>query len=260
MHTDGADLSRPAISIVIPAYNEAQRLVASLASIQDYVKTKSRQVEVLIVDDGSTDTTAAIVEDMAARWPMLRLIRAPHRGKGAALSTGMLAATGDYIALADADLSMPIEEFDRFSVEALGPFDVAIGSREAPGARRYGEPWYRHLMGRVFNRLVQVLVLPGIQDTQCGFKCLRREVAVELCQCQTVLGWGFDVELLYVARQHGYRVLEVPINWYYKADSRIRLARDTISMVRDVLSIRTNSRQGRYLARVTAPIDTPVAK
>jgi dolichyl-phosphate beta-glucosyltransferase len=260
MHTDGADPNRPAISIVIPAYNEAQRLSASLASIQVYIETKPWPVEVLIVDDGSTDATAAIVEELAVRWPALRLIRAPHRGKGAALSTGMLAATGSYIAIADADLSMPVAEFDRFSVETLGPFDIAIGSREAPGARRYGEPWYRHLMWRVFNRLVQVLVLPGIQDTQCGFKCLRREVAVELCQCQTVAGWGFDVELLYAACQRGYRILEVPINWYYKADSRVRLARDTISMVRDVLSIRANSRQGRYLSQVATPVDTPVAR
>src|SRR5262249_6247320 len=154
------------------------------------------------------------------------------------------------------DLSMPVAEFDRFSVESLGPFDIAIGSREAPGARRYGEPWYRHLMGRGFNRLVQGLVLPGIQDKQFGFKWLRPEVAVELCHCQTVVGWGFDVELLYAARQRGYRVREVPINWYYKADSRVRLARDTISMVRDVLSIRAKSRQGRYMAQVATPVDT----
>lgn len=260
MHTDGADLDRPAITIVIPAYNEARRLSASLASIQDYVKTKSSPMEVIIVDDGSTDETAAIVEEHAERWRSLRLINAPHRGKGAALSAGMLAATGRYIILADADLSMPVAEFDRFSVKALGPFDIAAGSREAPGARRYGEPWYRHLMGRVFNRLVQALLLPGIQDTQCGFKCLRREVAVELCQCQTVLGWGFDVELLYAARERGYRIIEAPIDWYYKADSRVRLARDTISMVRDVLSIRANSRQGRYLPSVAEPVDAAITQ
>jgi dolichyl-phosphate beta-glucosyltransferase len=260
MHVDGASARRPAISIVIPAFNEAHRLPASLASIRAYVGAQAWPSEVLVVDDGSSDATAAIVEECAEGWRALRLIRRPHRGKGAALSAGMLAAAGDYIAIADADLSMPVAEFDRFSVDALGPYDIAIGSREAPGARRFGEPWYRHLMGRVFNRVVQLLVLPGIQDTQCGFKCLRREVAVELCQCQTVAGWGFDVELLYAARQRGYRIVEVPINWYYKADSRVRLARDTISMVRDVLSIRANSRQGRYLRQVAAPIDAPVAR
>ena len=169
MHLDGAGPERPAISIVIPAFNEAQRLPTSLASIQAYVAAKSWPSEVLVVDDGSSDATAAIVEQWSTRWPALRLIRRPHQGKGAALGDGMLAAQGDYVILADADLSMPVGEFDRLGVAALGAFDIAIGSREAPGARRFGEPWYRHLMGRVFNRLVQLLVLPGIQDTQCGF-------------------------------------------------------------------------------------------
>jgi len=260
MHLDGASPTRPEMSIVIPAFNEAERLPASLARIQAYLQAKPWQSEVLVVDDGSDDETATIVERCAQHWPSLRLIGRPHHGKGGALSAGMLAAQGNYILLADADLSMPAEEFDRFAVDALGPYDVAIGSREAPGAKRFGEPWYRHLMGRVFNRLVQLLVLPGIQDTQCGFKCLRREVAVELCQCRTIDGWGFDVELLYAARQRGFSIVEVPINWYFKADSRVRLARDTISMVRDVLRIRANSRQGRYLPSAVAPVDTPVAR
>jgi dolichyl-phosphate beta-glucosyltransferase len=169
----------------------------------------------------------------------------------------VLAATGDYIALADADFSMPVEEFDHFRPDVLGAYDVAIGSREAPGAHRYDEPFHRHLMGRVFNGLVQLLLLPGIQDSQCGFKCLRREVAHELCQQQTISGWGFDVELLYLARKRGYRIREVPISWRYMPGSRISPLRDTITMLRDILTIRANGKRGLYDAPAAAP--APVA-
>jgi dolichyl-phosphate beta-glucosyltransferase len=162
------------------------------------------------------------------------------------VKAGILAATGTCVALADADFSMPPEEFDRFGIARLGANEIAIGSREAPGARRYAEPAYRHIMGRAFNRLVQLLLLPGIQDTQCGFKCLRRAAAVDLCRQQTIAGWGFDVELLYIARRHGYAIREVPIAWHYVRGSRINPVRDTVTMVRDVLAIRRNSRRGRY--------------
>jgi dolichyl-phosphate beta-glucosyltransferase len=237
---------RTALSVVIPAYNEAQRLPESLASVRAYLDGKPYRTEVIVVDDGSTDDTAEIVKTLTKRWPALRLVQGPHRGKGGAVRAGVLAAEGDYVALADADLSMPIEEFDRFVPELIGPYDVAIGSREAPGAVRYNEPAYRHLMGRVFNGLVRRLLLPGLQDTQCGFKCLRREVAVELCQAQTISGFGFDVELLSVARHRGYTIREVPVSWYYVAGSRVSPIRDTVRMAREVLRVRANLRRGHY--------------
>lgn len=239
----------PALSIVIPAYNEAARLPTSLDALRRYLMTLPFPSEVVVADDGSTDGTSAVVERLTQAWrtpPMLHLVSGPHAGKGGAVRAGVLAATGDYIALADADFSMPVEEFDRFKPDMLGVYDVAIGSREAPGARRYDEPVHRHLMGRIFNAFVQLLLLPGIQDTQCGFKCLRREVAHELCQRQTISGWGFDVELLYMARKRGYSIREVPISWHYMPGSRISPLRDTVTMLRDILTIRANGKRGLY--------------
>jgi glycosyltransferase involved in cell wall biosynthesis len=243
-------------SLVIPAYNEASRLPASLARARAYLDAKGAPYEVLVVDDGSTDATADQVKALAAEWPALRLVRGPHRGKGAAVREGLLAAQGEWVAIADADLSMPVEEFDRFTEGAAGPCDIFIGSREAPGARRFGEPAYRHAMGRGFNALVRLLLLPGIQDTQCGFKRLRRAVALDLCRRQTIAGWGFDVELLYIARRRGYTMREVGIDWYYMPDSRVSPLRDTLTMLRDVLQIGWNARRGAYDAAVPAETTT----
>ncbi|HEX8035722.1 MAG TPA: dolichyl-phosphate beta-glucosyltransferase [Ktedonobacterales bacterium] len=251
---------QPALSIVIPAYNEAARLPTSLEALRRYLTTLPYPSEVVVADDGSTDGTSAVVKRLIRAWrtpPVLRLVSGPHLGKGGAVRAGVLAATGDYIALADADFSMPVAEFDRFKPSALGAYDLAIGSREAPGARRYDEPLHRHLMGRAFNALVQLLLLSGIQDTQCGFKCLRREVAHELCRRQTISGWGFDVELLYMARKRGYRIREVPISWHYMPGSRINPLRDTLTMLRDILTIRANGARGHYDAPVA--MSAPVA-
>ncbi|MFI5273568.1 MAG: dolichyl-phosphate beta-glucosyltransferase [Ktedonobacterales bacterium] len=242
------------LSMVIPAFNEARRLPESLARVMAYLAAKPFASEVIVVDDGSADDTADVVRVAAARWPSLRLIESAHRGKGGAVRLGILAARGAYVAFADADLSMPVAEFDRFTPQALGPFDLAIGSREAPGAVRYAEPQYRHLMGRVFNALVRLLLLPGIQDTQCGFKCLSRGVALDLARSQTIEDFGFDVELLYIASLRGYRVVEVPIPWYYVPGSRVSPVRDTITMVRDLFRIRANARRGVY-----RPLAAPAA-
>jgi len=237
---------RPWLSIVIPAYNEARRLPQSLTGVREWLHQRPESCEVLVVDDGSTDATAAVVENLAVGWPVLRLVRGPHRGKGGAVREGILTARGEYVALADADFSMPVAQIDRLFACALDRgCDIAIGSREAQGARRYGEPGYRHLMGRVFNRVVQLL-LPGIQDSQCGFKALRREVAVDVARRQTIVGWGFDVELLYIARRRGYTMREVGIDWYYMPDSRISPLRDTLTMLRDVLQIAWTARRGVY--------------
>ena len=248
---DGDDSARgmiplPHWSYVIPAFNEAKRLSDSLAELRDYVSMQGDIVEVIVVDDGSSDATVAVVHEWMRRWPLLRLVEGPHRGKGGAVKAGILAARGEYVALADADFAMPAKEFARFTPQILEHYDVAIGSREAPGAQRFDEPRYRHLMGRIFNKLVKVLLIPNIQDTQCGFKVIRREVAADLCRFQTINGWGFDVELLKIAQLHGYQICEVPIPWRYMSGSRVNPVRDTLGMVREILRIRANARAGRY--------------
>lgn len=248
----------PRMSIVIPAFNEAARLPESLAHLRSWLDGQRQPYEVLVVDDGSTDGTAAVVAGLAARWPHLSLVRAPHRGKGGATREGVLAAHGDYVMLADADFSMPVEELASFDPRSLGEYDIAIGSREVPGARRIGEPTYRHVMGRVFNRLVQALLLPGIQDTQCGFKCLRRDVAETLCARQTIAGWGFDPELLFLAQRRRYSIREVPITWRYMPGSKVRPMRNTLTMVTDVLKIRVNAALGRYSEVAREPAVAPV--
>jgi hypothetical protein len=158
----------------------------------------------------------------------------------------MLEAKGEYRFFADADLSMPIREVNRFIPPQLTNIDIAIGSREAPGAVRYDEPHYRHMIGRVFNTMVRWMALPGLQDTQCGFKCFRADIAEDLFQYQTFMGMSFDVEILYIARLRGYRIVEVPIPWYFNADSRVRLVDDSMRMALDLIKIRQNARQGLY--------------
>jgi dolichyl-phosphate beta-glucosyltransferase len=159
---------------------------------------------------------------------------------------GMLNGAGEYLFICDADLSMPVEEINKFMPPAIDSYDVAIASREAPGARRVDEPQYRHLMGRVFNFIVRVLAIPKIQDTQCGFKVFRREVARDVFALQTIDGWGFDVEVLFIALKHKYKLIEVPITWYYRPQSRISPLKDSINMVLEVLKVRRNGWRGLY--------------
>jgi dolichyl-phosphate beta-glucosyltransferase len=158
----------------------------------------------------------------------------------------MLAATGEFLFMADADLSMPIGEVNKFLPPQLEDYDVAMASREVEGAVRYDEPAYRHLMGRVFNLVVKLLAVPGFQDTQCGFKCFRRRAALDVLAFQSIDGWAFDVELLFIAQKRGYKIVEVPIDWYYRANSRISPIKDALDMLREVIRIRLNGRRGYY--------------
>ncbi len=158
----------------------------------------------------------------------------------------MLAAKGDFRFICDADLSMPIDEVNLFLPPQAPPFDVAIASREIPGAVRYDEPYYRHLIGRAFNLLVRVVTLPGLQDTQCGFKCFRAEAAEELFPLQTIAGWTFGFEILFIAKKRGMQVIEIPINWYFNSGSRVRILRDSATMFADLFRIRLNNLKGAY--------------
>lgn len=239
-------LSTPLLSLIIPAYNEAERLPRTLPGVIDFVQSQPFPVEVILVNNNSQDGTRQIADRFAAQYPFIKVLDEMTQGKGAAVRTGMLAAKGEYLFMADADFSMPVEEISKFLPPQLDGYDVAIGSREAAGAVRYNEPEYRHFMGRVFNFYVKVLAIPGFEDTQCGFKCFRREVALDILPYQTIDGWAFDVELLFIALQRRYKVVEVPVQWYYGANSRISPVRDTINMIREVLHIRANGWNGLY--------------
>ncbi|HEY7064794.1 MAG TPA: glycosyltransferase [Chloroflexota bacterium] len=234
------------VSIVIPAYNEAERLPATLTQLGQFLRAEAYASEIVVVDDGSGDATAAVVEQAAAADPAVRLVRARHHGKGAAVRRGMLAASGAVRVMCDADLSMPAHELPKLLAPLAAGADVALATREGAAARRIGEPYLRHLMGRVFNALVRLLAVPGLHDTQCGFKAFTAASAEALFGQATVDGFGFDVEVLYLARKRRLRLVEVPIAWYYQASSRVSPLRDTIRMVRDVLRVRWNDARGMY--------------
>ncbi len=242
--------SLPLLSIIIPAFNEEKRLPDSLAQIDQFVRQQTYPIEVIVVNNNSQDMTSEIAADFAATHAYARLLNEPRQGKGAAVRAGMLAGLGEYLLICDADFSMPVDEITKFVPTAHDAhYDVAIASREAPGARRIGEPYYRHLMGRIFNAIVRALAIPHIQDTQCGFKAFRREVARIVFSLQTIEGWGFDVEVLFIALKHGYRLMEIPITWYYRPQSRISPLRDSISMLFEVLQVRWNGLKGVYNKR-----------
>ncbi len=218
----------------------------SLQRVAAFVQEQPYSVEVIVVDDGSDDATPAIVEGFTRKHPFVKLIRNPHGGKGAAVKTGVAQARGQYLIVSDTDLSVPIEELPKFLPPALDGYDVAIASREVEGAKRIDEPYYRHLMGRVYNLLVRLVAVPGIQDTQCGFKAFRQDVAREVFPYQTIEGWGFDVEILFIARRFGYSTIEVPVVWYYGEESKVEPVKDTLGMIRDLWQVRRNAWRGLY--------------
>ena len=236
----------PFLSIVIPAYNEEKRLPKTLKQLFHFLEKEPFASEIIVVENGSNDQTFEIAQQFANGQRNVHVLHSEQRGKGLAIQRGVLAASGEYVFMCDADLSMPVEEISKFIPPQLGNVDIAIASREAPGSVRYNEPYYRHFTGRVFNTLIRWLVLPSLQDTQCGFKCIRAQVARDIFPYQTLTGWAFDVELLYIARHHGYQIVEIPIDWFFNADSKISVVRDSLRMFLDLLRIRRNARRGLY--------------
>ena len=212
----------------------------------NFLEEQPYSVEILLVENGSTDRTFEVAQAFAAQHSRFRAIHEEKGGKGLAVRRGMLEARGKYRFMCDADLSMPISEINRFLPPSLPDLEIAIASREAPGAVRYHEPYYRHLGGRVINTLGRLLALPGLQDTQCGFKCFREDVAEDLFNHQTITGWSFDIELLYIARLRGYNIVEIPIPWYFNPDSRLNVVQDALQMNLDILTIRSNAMRGKY--------------
>ncbi len=238
-------MNLPYLSIVIPAHNEEARLPRALGQVFAFLEAQPYASEVIVVENASRDRTLVIAQRFAANFPALRVLHEDLAGKGRAVRRGMLEARGEYRFFCDSDFSMPVEQINRFLPPAVQA-DIVIASREAPGAIRYGEPHYRHLTGRIFNTLIRLLALPGLQDTQCGFKCFRAAVAEDVFRFQTIMGWSFDVEILFIARQRGYTIRELGIPWYFNADSRVSVLRDSWRMFFDILSIRQKARRGLY--------------
>ena len=230
------------LSVVIPAFNEEARIGPALGQVLAYLDSRSYSWEVVVADDGSVDGTARLAEEAGAGRPNVRVLSLDHRGKGWAVKNAMLAATGQYRLLCDADLSVPVEQMERLLPPGSGGVDVAVGSRDAAGATRLGEPLSRRLMGRVFNVLVRLLALPGLGDSQCGFKCFRGEVVPSLFEKQTLDGFAFDVEVLFLARRLGLSVREFPVDWRYGERSKVRALRDPLRMAWDLLRIRWRRR------------------
>lgn len=239
-------MASPFLSIIIPAHNEENRLPRTLGQIFGFLNDQPYSAEVLIVENGSTDQTLNLAREFTAQYPNLTVIHEDQRGKGNAVRRGMLTAKGEHRFICDADLSMPIEELPKFIPPALHDFDIAIASREAAGSIRYNEPAYRHWGGRAINLVVRSLILPGLNDTQCGFKCFRAEAAEKLFSQQTILGWSFDIEILYLARKKKLRIREIPIQWYFDADSKVNAVRDALRMIGDIFRIHINTLRGRY--------------
>jgi dolichyl-phosphate beta-glucosyltransferase len=256
----GADSTRqadPSLSLIIPAYNEAVRIVDTIREAVGWLNAQPFATELIVVDDGSDDETAGLAERVLSELGHGRVLRIAHGGKAAAVRAGMLAATCDQVAFSDADLATPLPYLTELRAALAAGCDIAIGSREGVGARRIGEPPYRHLMGRVFNGIVRLLLVPGVHDTQCGFKLFRAEVARDLLRRsrlyrdggETISGprvTAFDVELLTIARLNGYRICPVPVVWSYGEGSKVRPARDTWHNVRDVLNVWIAAKRGRY--------------
>lgn len=237
------------LSIVIPAYNEAQRIEPTLRSIDTYLAASRLSYEIVVVDDGSSDDTVAVVEGLSSALPALRCVATrPNRGKGHAVRVGMLASRGAVRLMCDADGSIPADMIPKvYNPLRLEEADIAIGSRYVEGAAfDRKQPWYRRWWSRVANRVVQRTLVGGIQDTQCGFKAFTAETAVDIFTRTLIDGWAFDLEALALARRMGYQVAELGVAWSDDPRSRINPIRDAFNVVRELLVIRSNLRSGVY--------------
>jgi dolichyl-phosphate beta-glucosyltransferase len=239
----------PAISVVIPAYNESLHLPVTLQAMEDYFTSRKLTREVLVIDDGSTDDTVSVAANLQHRITGLKVLsNGENRGKGFAVRRGMLETSGTLILISDADQSSPIDELDKLlPLLEEDKTDIAIGSRALKESRiDVHQPFYRERLGCFYNDLIQLLVLRGFKDTQCGFKLFRAEVAKDIFRRIRLDGFAFDVEALFVARKLGYRVTEVPIRWRNDPDTRVKLFRHGSRMVADLLRIRWNDCRGIY--------------
>ncbi|HVO57127.1 MAG TPA: dolichyl-phosphate beta-glucosyltransferase [Dongiaceae bacterium] len=245
----------PELSIIVPSYNEELRLPPSLERIAAYIDASRRPTEVLVVNDGSTDRTADVAAGFASRIANLRVLEnGANRGKGYSVRHGMMEARGDVVLFTDADLSAPIEEADKLLVAVREQnYDIAIGSRAVDRSLiAVHESKFREFAGIVFNRIVRLVLRLPFVDTQCGFKAFRRERCRIVFEQQTIERFGFDPELLYLARHHGLKAVEIPVRWSHSPATKISMMRDSVQMFVDVFTIRWNALLGRYRRRKPA--------
>jgi dolichyl-phosphate beta-glucosyltransferase len=244
----------PTYSIVIPAYNESARIPATLRRVVDWLRSRGRSAEVIVVNDGSTDRTADVVNEFARQTPEVRLIENPgNRGKGYSVRAGMLAARAGTLMFTDSDLSAPIEEADRLFDAIAAGADIAIGSRWLESGRQtHRQPLYRQFFGRCFNFVTRLVMSLPFADTQCGFKAFTRDAAQTVFQLQTIEGWGFDPEILFIALKRGYRVIEVPVTWAHDERTRMRYLKDGVKMLKEMAIIRWNALTGHYARKIRA--------
>jgi len=244
------------LSVIIPAYNEAENFKkGTLIQVDDYLKKQKYSWEVIVVNDGSVDSTLKLLEDFIKNRKNWRLVNNTHKGKAAAVLEGISQAQGKYILFSDFDQATPISEVRKLLEQAKQGFEVVIGSREIKGAKRQKEPFYRHLMGKGFNAFVQLLVISGIHDTQCGFKLFEANAIKKIIskievykntKFSDAYTGAFDVELLYLARKLQIKVCEVPIDWHHVKTTRVNPVKDSLRMLVDILKIRLYSFMGKY--------------
>ena len=228
------------LSLIIPAYNERSRIATALETVSEFLESQAKPFEIIVVDDGSSDDTGAVARDFAEASPVVRVIDYErNRGKGYAVRQAVGVSRGLYVAFSDADLSAPIGELDKLFAAADMGYDIAIGSRAVDGSKLVvRQPLYRELGGKALNLVIQCLAVPGIKDTQCGFKLFRGDVARDVFGRCFVDSWGFDVEVLYVARRLGYTIAEIPVVWQHTPGSSIRPFRAGLEMVKDIIRVR----------------------
>jgi dolichyl-phosphate beta-glucosyltransferase len=252
-----SDVAIPSQSLVIPTFNEADRIDRTLKTVLSYLVDQPYESEVIVVNDGSTDQTSTLAHAWESRGASVRVLDIPHGGKAAAVKAGIVAATGNIVAFTDADLATPIDYLEPFRDEIADGYDVVIGSREGDGSSRIGEPGFRHVMGRIFNGMVRLLLLPGIQDTQCGFKMFSKNAAADLFSSSLLYSGSqngatgarvtaFDVELLVIARRRGYRLKIMPVTWTFGENSKVNPVRDTVNNVNDIVQVKWNDLLGKY--------------
>jgi glycosyltransferase involved in cell wall biosynthesis len=248
----------PKYTIVIPAYNESARIPATLESVIGAIRANQWDAEVIVVNDGSTDSTARIVRDIADRDPEIRLVENPgNRGKGYSVRSGILHALGDVVMFTDADLSAPMEEASRLFAAIAAGADIAIGSRWLESGRQtHRQPLYRQFFGRCFNAVCRMVMQLPFADTQCGFKAFTRAAAQTVFQLQTIERWGFDPEILFIAIKRGFRIVEVPVSWAHDERTRMSYLRDGMQMLKELALVRWNALTGHYSKRTEAILRT----
>lgn len=236
------------LSIVIPVYNEEKRIHASLSKVVDYVKKNgiSDNSEIIVVNDGSLDNTVSVINQFKEDYNFIKLVDyKDNKGKGYAVKKGVLSAKGDYILFMDADLSTPLEEINKVIRFLDMSYDLSIGSRGLKDSKIIiQQPIYRRAMGKIFNLTVRLLLIKKIRDTQCGFKCFKKEVAREIFNQTKINGFCFDVEVLYIAQRKGYRIKEIPVKWYDFPDSKVGIFKDSLKMLIEIFKIKFINKYG----------------